>query len=66
MPEITGLNLAQEMSLLRSDITILLGTGYLEGGNQKTAHQHGVSNPLYKVLRNGIYDRVSRAVFPAH
>jgi CheY-like chemotaxis protein len=62
MPQMTGLNLAKQLSGLRPDIPILLGTGYLEGVNPETAYQHGVTKLLHKPYEIGVLAAAFRQV----
>jgi two-component system cell cycle sensor histidine kinase/response regulator CckA len=50
MPDITGINLAEEILSVRPDIPIILNTGYSDQVDQEQARQIGISEFLQKPL----------------
>jgi len=50
MPELTGLETAKEMLAIRSDLPIILYTGYSETASPEQASQVGIRKFLYKPI----------------
>ena len=48
MPKMTGLKLAQEMINIRSDIPVILATGFSEGITEEGLKQYGIKELLMK------------------
>jgi CheY-like chemotaxis protein len=62
MPEITGTQLAERVRQLRSDLPILLCTGYSETVTEKSASRFGISTFLLKPVNR---ENLARAVHQA-
>ena len=65
MPQLTGLNLAEKLLQLRPMLPILLGTGYLEGINQETARQNGITKLLHKPYEMEVLAAALAQIFSA-
>ncbi len=50
MPKVTGVKLAQVMMEIRSDIPIILCTGFSEQIDEKGAHEMGISSFVMKPI----------------
>jgi DNA-binding NtrC family response regulator len=50
MPELSGLDMAKSMLELRSDLPVILCTGYGDHVNAEIAKQHGIAGFTYKPM----------------
>lgn len=64
MPQMTGAELAQKMLAVRSDLPVVLCTGYSEAINEEKAKELGISAFVMKPLRHRDIDRVVSMVLP--
>ncbi|HEY2409152.1 MAG TPA: response regulator, partial [Polyangiaceae bacterium] len=65
MPELTGTGLAREIRRIRSDIPIIIMSGYVDSGVAALARSSGVSDVLRKPLRSADIAEALARVLPA-
>ena len=62
MPNLSGVDLAQKMSIIKPGIPIVLCTGFNEKINQETAEENGISRLIMKPVTKGEIAEVLREV----